>query len=1373
MHQISPADCAAMMSAEVGREERKEWLTDMDASVLATTLYVLDDAQRAEAIAEILTSELHEAATLRAEEAILELPEGERSAALAALPPAERVEVMVDLALKEFTASMVALPADERAAALEALPLEQEVITLLAMDPEHRAEALSGLPREEEVRILHEFPAKAMVETLGAMPAEAEAAVLGALAEADRVREEVEVQEEALAAELTELDPTDRLELLEGLDPEVRLHVLGDLPREALVETLGALPTEEAVAVMQDLASDYEKRARHSNDLAARKKGLAELPAAELADALAAMGMEGSPAAVLLFAVEAAQEQEHNRHLKELQGELLGMDPEDRVGALRELPLHDRNQMVHNMVVIELAEAIEDETMSVGEEVAVLHGMRAQEVVQVLNHVSATEKRNILDHMSDADRLAEQIEEKVIILEELPPIQRAAVLREMPKDLLPFVFDQMPKAMLLSTWQAMPPDDVAEALSGTYPGRPVLEDLSAEAQSELLLAVKAAEVVLMNALPEVKAGWALEHMSIQDKVAALEALEDPAERVRLLESMSEADRAAVLSMAEAGREVDAFPGDRIDSLEKADAIQNMNAADRVAALESMTAEERSELFHDLPEETITATLELMSAEQRTEALSELPSGALEGAHILAALSAGQRAEALRGMSPADEARVLSSMSEADRTESLCEMGVDEAASVLMEMDPAMMATALAALPEVQMATVVMGPLGHELEKKAPGELEMRMSQVPWRLKAAVTKSIDHIKTEHRAEALVHLQQDECDATLASMSAADCAATLEVMTLEGMTESVMDMDGGQRNATLACMHPEARASSLLGMFSDDRNAILASMPVELREETTAMMHEQEAYHSLNPEGKAAMLAGLAVEKRIVTFKNMPPEDRAATVVLLDVAQRNLLLTGMSGEKRATTLEALPADQQFALLAAMPASLRNEIEASMKLRLQWKPSITARRAARRFKHLQRQRLGIEKVPSPDYVVTWGVDEPSLGIRFHASERSEEYHAHYYVSLCRPATLAKGVEPGMTLSQVDGVSLRRIPDIEALLVQRPVTLTFKQSTGKLSHRSKIDDEAELPEVEPKTEPDLVSPAKLRGSRWSKKRGSLAEVTGMDSWLAEREKLLGEVSQPNTPGRRLTARSSAKASEGSLTQRSKGSDTLSAIKPQTRVLSASVAGRAAEIARALLEPAADDDAVLETAPTTAPTMEEPSAADLYKQYAQDATAHGRSPGVDRPAEPDEAVPSVSPEREINDTWFKRKKNKRRDSVDETGLSRGDRERITKHSERAKTKFRQLDKDGSDFIEGQEVLLLSEWVWMSFRPGQVITSDQKLEQAEKILKQCDTDNNGKISRAEFEVYYVRVAEDMFRFHKARAEAARAEAGATGFPEEK
>jgi hypothetical protein len=58
--------------------------------------------------------------------------------------------------------------------------------------------------------------------------------------------------------------------------------------------------------------------------------------------------------------------------------------------------------------------------------------------------------------------------------------------------------------------------------------------------------------------------------------------------------------------------------------------------------------------------------------------------------------------------------------------------------------------------------------------------------------------------------------------------------------------------------------------------------------------------------------------------------------------------------------------------------------------------------------------------------------------------------------------------------------------------------------------------------------------------------------------------------------------------------------------------------------------------------------------------------------------------------------------------------VSRQDMKHVAVLSGRVQKKWDQLDVDGSDTLEGEEIVALSEWVWKSFHPGKRMTAEDK-----------------------------------------------------------
>ena len=85
-----------------------------------------------------------------------------------------------------------------------------------------------------------------------------------------------------------------------------------------------------------------------------------------------------------------------------------------------------------------------------------------------------------------------------------------------------------------------------------------------------------------------------------------------------------------------------------------------------------------------------------------------------------------------------------------------------------------------------------------------------------------------------------------------------------------------------------------------------------------------------------------------------------------------------------------------------------------------------------------------------------------------------------------------------------------------------------------------------------------------------------------------------------------------------------------------------------------------------------------------------------------------------------------------------------------------AKAKFRELDKDGSDSLEGDELVALAGWVWSSYHPeGVACSAEEKAAMVEKLMHRLDANEDGKLSFVEFEDYFEETAEAMRRYRMA------------------
>jgi len=78
-------------------------------------------------------------------------------------------------------------------------------------------------------------------------------------------------------------------------------------------------------------------------------------------------------------------------------------------------------------------------------------------------------------------------------------------------------------------------------------------------------------------------------------------------------------------------------------------------------------------------------------------------------------------------------------------------------------------------------------------------------------------------------------------------------------------------------------------------------------------------------------------------------------------------------------------------------------------------------------------------------------------------------------------------------------------------------------------------------------------------------------------------------------------------------------------------------------------------------------------------------------------------------------------------------------------HTDAAK-KFKELDTDGTNYLEGAEVEEFARWIYSQFHPeSKGMTDEETKKQAKKIVERLDAkggDNDGRISFAEFDQYF-------------------------------
>ena len=86
----------------------------------------------------------------------------------------------------------------------------------------------------------------------------------------------------------------------------------------------------------------------------------------------------------------------------------------------------------------------------------------------------------------------------------------------------------------------------------------------------------------------------------------------------------------------------------------------------------------------------------------------------------------------------------------------------------------------------------------------------------------------------------------------------------------------------------------------------------------------------------------------------------------------------------------------------------------------------------------------------------------------------------------------------------------------------------------------------------------------------------------------------------------------------------------------------------------------------------------------------------------------------------------------------------------------KALAKWEELDVDGSGSLSEEEVQGLAEWIWCTFRPGQLMSNTDRVQEAAKIMWRCDENQDGIIDKPEFMAYFEQTMEAMHRFHQAQ-----------------
>ena len=84
--------------------------------------------------------------------------------------------------------------------------------------------------------------------------------------------------------------------------------------------------------------------------------------------------------------------------------------------------------------------------------------------------------------------------------------------------------------------------------------------------------------------------------------------------------------------------------------------------------------------------------------------------------------------------------------------------------------------------------------------------------------------------------------------------------------------------------------------------------------------------------------------------------------------------------------------------------------------------------------------------------------------------------------------------------------------------------------------------------------------------------------------------------------------------------------------------------------------------------------------------------------------------------------------------------------------------RFDQLDRDGSGYLQGDELLALVGWVWDSYHPkGQPLGKQHRVELRKKLMHMLDEDHNGNLAFEEFRVWFTDTCKAIEQFRRTRA----------------
>jgi len=98
-----------------------------------------------------------------------------------------------------------------------------------------------------------------------------------------------------------------------------------------------------------------------------------------------------------------------------------------------------------------------------------------------------------------------------------------------------------------------------------------------------------------------------------------------------------------------------------------------------------------------------------------------------------------------------------------------------------------------------------------------------------------------------------------------------------------------------------------------------------------------------------------------------------------------------------------------------------------------------------------------------------------------------------------------------------------------------------------------------------------------------------------------------------------------------------------------------------------------------------------------------------------------------------------------------------------SKFAEFAREKWEKLDADKDGLLSGDDLTALASWVYSTLHPGEEPTAEELAFEHDRMMKLCDSNNDGAINELEFRVYYERTAIGLIKFKQsARARKKRA-----------